>query len=144
MEFMKVAIDLASKSGNDIPVGAVIVKDGKIIAAACNAREKDNDITSHAEILAIRKAEKILDNWRLDDCEMYVTLEPCPMCGWAVIQSRIKSLYFGSYDSKYGSFTSPVDLRKISNQNINVYGGILESECDNLLKNFFSELRLKK
>ena len=91
--FMQEAIDIANQTERDIPVGAVIVKDGNIISFAHNEKEKDNDVTSHAEILAIRCAEKFLDNWRLDDCEMYVTLEPCPMCAWAILQSRIKTVY---------------------------------------------------
>lgn len=138
---MSIAIEEAKKSDGDIPVGAVIVKSGEIIAKAHNTREKDNDVTSHAEILAIRKAGKIFKNWRLDDCELYVTLEPCPMCGWAILQSRIKSVYFGSYDHNYGSFSSKIDLRKLSTSNINIYGGIKEEECDNLLKDFFITLR---
>lgn len=141
MDFMDSAIEIALKSNGDIPVGAVIVKNGQIIARACNTKEKDNDITSHAEILAIRQAAKVLDNWRLDGCEMYVTLEPCPMCGWAILQSRFKSLYFGSYDSKYGSFTSKIDLRKLCCTKLNVYGGIKEQECDKLLKDFFDAVR---
>lgn len=141
MDFMNLAINEAKKSGNDIPVGAVIVKDGTVIASAFNTREKDNDITSHAEILAIRQAEKVLNNWRLEGCEMYVTLEPCPMCGWAILQSRIKSLYFGSYDTNYGAFSSKIDLRKISNSPLKVYGGILEEECDEILQSFFHSIR---
>ena len=141
MGFMKLAIEEAKNAVGDIPVGAVIVKDGKVIASAFNTKEKDNDVTSHAEILAIRKAEQVLGNWRLDDCDMYVTLEPCPMCGWAILQSRIKNLYFGSYDSNYGAFSSKIDLRTITNSKINVYGGIMEEECDYLIKSFFSDLR---
>lgn len=141
MEFMKFAIEQAKMAQGDIPVGAVIVKDGQIIASAFNTKEKDNDVTSHAEILAIRKTEQILGNWRLDDCEMYVTLEPCPMCGWAILQSRIKNLYFGSYDSNYGAFSSKLDLRKLANSKLKVYGGILENECDKILKDFFENIR---
>lgn len=142
MEFMKLAIKQAKNADGDIPVGAVIVKDGKIIASAFNTREKDNDITSHAEIIAIRKAEQILGNWRLDGCEIYVTLEPCPMCGWAILQSRIKSVYFGSYDANYGAFSSKIDLRTlVTGSKLNVYGGILEEECDLLLNEFFKTLR---
>lgn len=139
--FMSIAIEEAKKSNGDIPVGAVIVKDGKILARTHNTREKDNDITSHAEILAIRQAEKELNNWRLDNCDLYVTLEPCPMCGWAILQSRIKSVYFGSYDHNYGSFSSKIDLRELSTSNPNIYGGIKEEECDKLLETFFKELR---
>lgn len=142
MDFMKFAITEARKSDGDIPVGAVLVKDGKVLAVAHNAREKDNDITSHAEILVLREGARIVNNWRLDGCELYVTLEPCPMCGWAILQSRVKSVYFGSYDSNYGAFSSKIDLRKISHgQKLNVYGGILEEECDKLLKDFFGNIR---
>lgn len=138
---MQLAIEEAKKVKNDVPVGAVIVKDGEIISQAFNTKEKDNDVTAHAEILAIRKAEKVLGNWRLDDCEMYVTLEPCPMCGWAILQSRIKTLYFGSYDVNYGAFSSKLDLRSLANSKLNVYGGICEDECDKIVNDFFSELR---
>ena len=140
-KYMQIAIEQAQKTKIDIPVGAVIVKDGEIISFANNTKEKDNDITSHAEILAIRKAEKLLNNWRLDGCELYVTLEPCPMCGWAILQSRITKLYFGSFDTMYGAFSSKIDLKKISNFNTEIYGGILEESCDNILNNFFNKLR---
>lgn len=140
-DFMKLAIEEAKKTSSNIPVGAVVVQNGKILAIAHNEREKDNDISSHAEILAIRQAEKVLNNWRLDGCELYVTLEPCPMCGWAILQSRIKSVYFGSYDTNYGAFTSKIDLRHISTSKPNVYGGIMEEECDELLTSFFKKIR---
>ncbi len=138
---MSISINEAKKSGRDVPVGAVVVKNGDVIATAHNERELDNDVTSHAEILAIRKAEQVLGNWRLDDCDLYVTLEPCPMCGWAILQSRIKNVYFGSYDTNYGAFFSKVDLRKFSTFTPNVYGGIMEKECDELLNSFFIDLR---
>ena len=141
MNFMKFAIEEAKKSDNDIPVGAVVVYNGEIIASAHNEREKLNDISAHAEILALKKASKVLNNWRLDDCEIYVTLEPCPMCGWAILQSRVKSVYFGSYDMNYGSFTSKIDLRTLSSNKINIYGGIEEQECESLLKIFFKNIR---
>lgn len=138
---MSISINEAKKSGRDVPVGAVVVKNGDVIATAHNERELDNDVTSHAEILAIRKAEQVLGNWRLEDCDLYVTLEPCPMCGWAILQSRIKNVYFGSYDTNYGAFFSKVDLRKFSTFTPNVYGGIMEKECDELLNSFFTDLR---
>lgn len=139
---MELAIKEALKANGDIPVGAVVVKDGEIISSAYNTREKDNDVTSHAEILAIRQAEKTLENWRLDHCDLYVTLEPCPMCGWAILQSRIKNLYFGSYDTNYGAFSSKIDLRKLSQgSKLKVYGGIKEKECDKLLNEFFDKIR---
>ena len=141
MDYMKSAIEEALKSEGDIPVGAVIVKDGKIVSMAHNTREKDNDITSHAEILAIRQAERIMDNWRLDGCELYVTLEPCPMCGWAILQSRISKVYFGSYDVNYGAFSSRIDLRKLTSSKTEVYGGIEEIQCDKILNDFFCKIR---
>ena len=141
MNFMKFAIEEAKKSDNDIPVGAVVVRNGEIIASAHNERGKLNDISAHAEILALKKASQKLNNWRLEDCELYVTLEPCPMCGWAILQSRIKSVYFGSYDVNYGSFSSKIDLRKLTGNKLNIYGGIEEKECDKLLSDFFEEIR---
>ena len=96
---MNTAIEEAKKCEIDVPIGCVIKKDGKIIASAHNRRESDNDITAHAEILAIKEAQKVLNTSRLNDCEMFVTLEPCPMCAWAIIQSGIKTLYFGCEDS---------------------------------------------
>lgn len=138
---MKRAIDIALKSGGEIPVGAIIIKDGKIISSAFNQKEATNDVTAHAEILAIREAEQKLGRWRLDDCEMYVTLEPCPMCAWAIINARIKTVYFGSYDTNYGALGSKIDLRKIANSKIKVFGGIMEDECDKILKDYFEKLR---
>lgn len=135
------AIEAAQKSNNEIPVGAIILKDNKIIATACNEKENTNDLTNHAEIVAIRQAEKILNNWRLHDCEMYVTLEPCPMCAWAIISSRIKSLYFGSYDRLYGALGSTLDLRNIANSKLKVYGGIMEDECNKLLNSYLKNMR---
>ena len=140
-KFMQIAIDEALKTKSDVPIGAVLVRNGEIIAKSHNTKELDNDVTSHAEILAIRQGEKFFDNWRLDGCELYVTLEPCPMCGWAILQSRIKNVYFGSYDTNYGAFFSKVDLRKFSTFTPNVYGGIMEKECDELLNSFFTDLR---
>lgn len=140
------AIEIAQKSGADVPVGALIVKNGKVISSACNEREKTNDPSAHAEILAIRKAALKLNNWRLDDCELYVTLEPCPMCAWAILQSRIKAIYFGSFDKQYGAFGSALDLRKIgteTNSKLKVYSGILEEECDNIINEFWKNKRVK-
>lgn len=140
---MQEAINIAKESGADVPVGALIVKNNKIIASACNEKEKNNDPTAHAEILAIRQAASILGNWRLDDCELYVTLEPCPMCAWAILQSRIKAVYFGSFDKQYGSLGSVLDLRKQAHSKLKVYGGICEKECDNILEVFWQERRDK-
>ena len=140
-DFMKEAIICAKTTEVDIPVGAVIVKNGEIIAYASNEKEKNNDISAHAEIVAIKKASKILNNWRLNDCDLYVTLEPCPMCAWAILQSRIKNVYFGSYDTQYGAFGSKINLSAITNSDTKIKGGILEVECDSLLNDFFKRVR---
>ena len=138
---MKRAIELAKQAKGEIPVGAVIVKDGLVVAAACNRKEQNLDVTAHAEILAIREAEQKLGRWRLDDCDMYVTLEPCPMCAWAILNSRIKTVYFGSYDLNYGAFGSKIDLRSVANSKLQVYGGIMENECNEMLNSYFKNLR---
>ena len=141
IEYMKKAIKIAKTSGSDIPIGAVIVKDGKIIAKAINQREKKQNTVNHAEIIAIQKANKRLKNWRLNDCEMYVTLEPCPMCASAILQARISKLYFGAYDMLNGAMGSKSDMRKIMNYDIEVKGGIMEDECTKLLHDYFERLR---
>lgn len=138
---MKRAIEFAKQAGSEIPVGAVIIKDNEVIAGAFNRKEELNDVTAHAEILAIREASKKLGRWRLDDCEMYVTLEPCPMCAWAIVNSRIKTVYFGSYDVNYGALGSAIDVRELANSKMKVYGGIMEEECDKILNEYFKELR---
>lgn len=138
---MKQAIKLAKETIDEIPVGAIIVKDGKIIARASNRREKENDITCHAEILALKDAGKFLESWHMEECEMYVTLEPCPMCAWAILQSRIKTVYFGSYNPKYGAFGSVINLADISDYKPKIYGGIMEKECDEILESFWTKKR---
>ncbi len=138
---MKDAILKAKESKYDIPVGCVIKKDGKIIASAHNMREEINDVTAHAEILAIKEAQNILDSSRLNDCEMYVTLEPCPMCAWAIIQSGIKTLYYGAHNPQYGGIESAVNLPQLANSKIKVYGGIEEEECNKILNDFFKGIR---
>ena len=143
-KFMNLALNEAKKVEKDIPIAALIVKDGEIISLATNKREEENKVTSHAEILALEIANKKLNSWRLEDCDMYVTLEPCPMCAWAILNARIKNLYFGSYDLKYGAFGGAIDLSKLANSKINVKGGILEAECNNLIKNYFEKLRNEK
>ena len=141
---MMEAISLAKEAGEmgEVPGGAVIVKNGKIIARGKNEREAKQNALSHAEIEAINNACKNTGSWRLEDCEMYVTLEPCPMCAGAIINSRIKTLIFGAYDSKMGSIDSVTNLCDLPyNHKVEVYGGIMEDECLDLLKNFFKTLR---
>lgn len=140
-EFMKLAIEVAKKSNHDIPIGCVIEKNGEILAVAHNLKEENNDVTSHAEIVAIREVSKKNANWRLDDCNLYVTLEPCPMCAWAILNSRIKNVYFGAYDLNYGAFGSKINLSTLQNNKIKIYGGILEEECRKLLDDYFKKIR---
>ena len=143
--FMKQALKEAEKAYNklEVPVGAVIVKDGKIIARAHNQKETKTDTTKHAEILAIQKASKKLKSWRLIDCEMYVTLEPCSMCAGAIINSRIKKVYIGAMDEKTGAVGSILNLFEdyTFNHKVEVEKGIMQKECENILKQFFKELR---
>lgn len=138
---MRFAIEQALKCKIDVPVGCVIKKNNRIIAASHNKKELDNDVTSHAEILAIKEAQKILKTSRLHDCEMYVTLEPCPMCSWAILQSGIKAVYFGSYNRQYGALESVLNLPKLANSKLKVYGGIEEEACNKLLEDFFKKIR---
>ena len=144
LKYMEMAYNEAVKAfnKNEIPVGCVIVKDDLVIAKAHNLREINNLVTSHAEILAITKANKKLSSWRLDDCDIYVTLEPCAMCSGAIIQARIKNLYFGAYDPKSGACGSVLNLFDYKfNHEVNVEGGILEEKCSNLISSFFKTLR---
>ena len=143
-KYMSIALDIAKKTQKDVPIAALIVKNNEIIASATNKREEENRTIAHAEILAIEEANKKLNSWRLDDCDMYVTLEPCPMCMWAIINTRIKNVYFGSYDTKYGACLSTINLAQLANSKINIHGGILEQECNELLKNYFENLRNEK
>ena len=144
-KFMQEALKEAKKAYEklEIPVGAVIVKDAKIIARAHNQKETKFDTTKHAEILAIQKASKKLKSWRLLDCEMYVTLEPCAMCAGAIINSRIKKIYIGTMDEKTGAIGSVLNLFEdfTFNHKVEYENGILQKECENMLKQFFKELR---
>ena len=140
-KFMQKALETAQMSGDDIPVGAVIVKDGEIIAYCHNLKEQNKDVTAHAEMLALKEASQKLGSWRLNGCDMYVTLEPCPMCAWAILSSRLNNLYFGSYDSLYGAFTTMPELIKKCNSEIHFKGGILESQCDNMLSAYLKNMR---
>ena len=143
-EFMKLAIEEAKIAAlkGEVPVGAVIVKDSKVIAKGHNTRETEQSALGHAEINAINEACKTLGTWRLDDCQLYVTMEPCPMCAGAIINSRIPTVVFGSYDLKMGSFDSVVNLASAGfDFKPEIYGGICEEECTALVKNFFKEIR---
>jgi tRNA(adenine34) deaminase len=143
--FMNEALKEAKKAYDkgECPIGAVIVKDGVIVSRGYNEKELKKDPTAHAEISAIKKACKNLNAWRLNDCDMYVTLEPCPMCAGAIIQSRIGRLFIGTLDFKSGAAGSVVDLLKVPefNHKVEVTYGILSEECSNILKNFFKKLR---
>lgn len=147
-KFMKEALKEAKKAYNklEVPVGAVIVKDGQIIARAHNLKESKKDTTKHAEILAIQKASKKLNSWRLLDCEMYVTLEPCTMCTGAIIQARVGKLYIGTMDYKTGACGSVLNVLEDYpfNHKVEYETGILKEECENILQEFFKELRNRK
>ncbi len=147
-KFMKEALKEAKKAYDklEVPVGAVIVKNGKVIARAHNVKEEKKDTTKHAEILAISKASKKLESWRLTDCEMYVTLEPCPMCTGALIQSRIKKVYIGTMDQKTGACGSVLNLSEdyTFNHKVEIETNVLQKECEELLKQFFKKLRESK
>ena len=147
-KFMRIALEEAQMAieEGEMPVGAVVVKNGEIISTGHNERNMQHDPTLHAEIVAIRKACEKLSDWRLTDCDLYVTLEPCVMCTGAIINSRLKSVYFGAYDPEYGAAGGRIDLfsKSYFGSRTSVYGGIMEEECTSLLKNFFSALREEK
>ena len=147
-KYMKEALKEAQKAYKklEVPVGAIIVKDGRIVARAHNLKETKNDTIKHAEILAIEKASKKLSNWRLIDCEMYVTLEPCPMCAGAIVNSRIKKVNIGAMDEKTGACGSKLNLLQDFNfdTKVDMEIGILENECRELLQKFFVALRKLK
>ena len=139
-----IAIAQEVKSSGDVPVGALIVNEvGEIVSSGKNEREKNNDPTAHAEILAIRRAGEKLDSWRLDDLTLIVTLEPCVMCAGAILQSRLKRLVFGAFDQKAGAVGSSLDVvrdvRALSK--VEVVSGVLEDECAKLLTDFFATKR---
>ncbi len=146
--FMRAAVAEAKKAAQkgECPIGAVIVLDGKILARGHNLRETKECVINHAEIIAIQKANKKLGSWRLDGCDLYVTLEPCAMCAGAIIQSRIRSVYFGAFDSKAGACGSVTDLfvPGLFNHTVAVNGGIQKEECGALLSDFFRNLRSQK
>lgn len=146
-EFMKEALKLAQISYNEgeVPVGAVIVKDNEIIATGRNRREQSKNALSHAEIEAINNACNKLGGWRLWECDIYITLEPCPMCSGAIVNARIPNVYFGAYDKNFGCCGSTLNILELENSfRPHFEGGILEDECSNLITDFFKKLRQKK
>lgn len=147
IEFMQVALEearLAALEG-EVPVGAIVVKNGEIVSRAHNRRELDKNALAHAEVLAIDAACKALGGWRLWECELFVTLEPCPMCSGAIINSRIKRVVYGAKDSKAGCCGSVVDLFAYPFNHVpQIESGVLQEECRSELQNFFASLREKR
>ena len=145
---MKLALKEAQKALliDEVPIGCVVVKDNKVISRGYNHRETKHDVSSHAEMEAIRKANKKLNNWRLVDCDLYVTIEPCLMCMGAIYQSHIKNVYYGAKDLKGGAITSSIDFSEIKNLNHypNIVGGVLEEECSQIIKDYFKNKRAKR
>lgn len=146
--YMQAAIEEAKKAQNlgEVPIGAVIVKDGEIIARGYNLRETSQLSNAHAEMIAIAKANEMVSSWRLEDCTLYVTLEPCPMCAGAIVQSRIPTVVFGAHDPKGGCCGTIYNLLDESkfNHRCELVSGVLEEECGQLLSDFFRNLRQKK
>ncbi len=148
IRYMKEAIKEAKKAEliDEVPVGCVIVKDDKIIARGHNQRETKQSPIGHAEIVAINKASKKLNSWRLEGCDIYVTLEPCIMCSGAIIQSRIRKVYYGAFDPKGGALGSSINVLDASNINHHpeVISGILQKECSKIISNYFKAKRQGK
>lgn len=146
--YMEEAIKEAQKAATqgEVPIGAVVVRDGKIVGRGYNLREQNHDPTAHAEILAMRDAGKNTGGWRLEHCTLYVTMEPCPMCCGAMINSRIDTVVFGANEPKFGSAGSQLNLLQFPgfNHNVHIIGPIDQERCSNLMKQFFAELRQKR
>ncbi|MBU8790896.1 tRNA adenosine(34) deaminase TadA [Oceanobacillus caeni] len=147
-KFMHAAIMEAEKARklNEVPIGAVIVYQDEIIASGFNLRESSQSALSHAELIAIEEANKRIGSWRLEDCTLYVTLEPCPMCAGAIVQSRIPHVVYGAYDPKAGCAGTIMNLldEPRFNHQVKVTSGILEEECSKLLTDFFRDLRNRR
>ena len=145
--YMRMAIDQAyiAEENGDVPIGAIIVHENRVIARAHNQRQLLNDPTAHAEMIALTQASEAVGNWRLHGCTIYVTLEPCPMCAGAIIQARIRKVYIGAPDPKAGAAGSVVNLfaEDRFNHKVEAVWSILEEECSSALKNFFAQLRDK-
>ncbi len=146
-EYMQKALLLAAEAAKEgeVPVGAVIVRNGEIIACGRNRREEQKNALCHAEIEAINNACAVLGGWRLFDCDLYVTLEPCPMCAGAVINARLRRVIYGASDKKAGSCGSITNLFNLPyNHSPELIGGVMEQECSEILKDFFKQLRKRK
>ncbi len=147
-KYMRQALKLAEKAykNGDVPIGCVIVKNGKVIGRGYNRRNVDKTTLAHAEILAIKKASKTVGDWRLEDCRLYVTLEPCQMCSGAILQARIPEVIIGCMNPKAGCAGSVINLLDMDgfNHRVKITNGVMESECSELMKNFFKELRKNK
>lgn len=145
-KFMKAALKCAKKAFDEgeVPIGAVVVKDGKVIARGHNRRTKKQIATAHAEIEAIEKACKKLGSWRIPECELYVTLEPCPMCMGAALNARINKVYFGAPEDKGRSLTKEIASANLLNHTLEVEGGVMEEECAAILSEFFSSMRIRE
>ena len=144
LDFMRQALALAKEAAaqGEVPVGAVVVRDGKIVGRGRNRRERDKTAISHAETDAIDQACKTLGGWRLWDCTLYVTLEPCPMCAGAILNARVRRVVFGAFDPKAGSLCSVQQMFSFPyNHKPEIVGGVLEEECRNVLKAFFADMR---
>lgn len=148
IKYMKQAIRLAKKAAanDDVPIGCVIVHDGKIIARGYNRRNADKTTLAHAEILAIKKASKVIGDWRLEDCTIYITLEPCQMCAGAIVQARIPRCVIGCMNPKAGCAGSVLNILDIKdfNHQVEIKKGVLEEECSAMMKDFFARLRADK
>lgn len=147
-KYMQIALKEAEKAEKkgEVPIGAVIVHEDKVIATGYNHRETTQTTLSHAELIAIEKANKVLKSWRLEDCILYVTLEPCPMCAGAIVQSRIKRVVYGASDPKAGCAGTLMNLLQEDkfNHQVEVTSGVLKEECSALLSDFFRQLRKEK
>lgn len=147
-QYMKLAIEQAERAleKDEVPIGAIIVYQDEVIASGFNVRELSQETLSHAELIAIQQANKEIGSWRLEDCTLYVTLEPCPMCAGAIVQSRIKRVVYGAVDPKAGcagTLMNLLDDQRFNHQ-VEVTSGVLEKECSLLLTNFFKALRQRK
>ncbi len=143
---MREALRLAEKAKKkgEVPIGAVVVLNGKIVGRGYNLRTKLQMATAHAEVRAIERACKKMRSWRLPEAEIYVTLEPCPMCMGAILNARIERVYFGAYEQKGRSLTNELANANLLNHTVEVEGGVLEEECKQVLSSFFSEMRLRE